>query len=52
MLTEVDVGIGGMGAANPRGASDGAALVEGDELVEVVEISEHLSKYRLDFTEN
>ena len=43
--TEVDVGIGGVGAANPRGTGDGAALVEGDELVEVVEISEHLRNY-------
>jgi hypothetical protein len=40
--TEVDVGIGGVGAANPGVASDGAALVEGHELVEVVEIGEHL----------
>jgi hypothetical protein len=40
--TEVDVGIGGVGAANPGVAGDGAALVEGHELVEVVEIGEHL----------
>jgi hypothetical protein len=40
--TEVDVGIGGVGATNPGGAGNGAALVEGHELVEVVEIGEHL----------
>ena len=42
MLTEVDVGIGGVGAANPGVAGHGAALVEGHELVQVVEIGEHL----------
>ena len=42
MPTEVDVGVGGLGAANPGVAGDGAALVEGHELVEVVEIGEHL----------
>ena len=41
--TEVDVGVGGVGAANPRGAGHGAALVEGNELVEVVEVGEHLT---------
>ncbi len=38
---EVDVGLAGVGAANPGGSSDGAALLEGDELVEVVKIGEH-----------
>ena len=41
--TEVDVGIGRVGAANPGIASHGAALVKGNELVEVVEIGEHLN---------
>ena len=39
---EVDVGLAGVRAANPGGGSNGAALLEGDELVEVVEIGEHL----------
>jgi hypothetical protein len=42
-LTEVDVGLAGAGTANPGGSGDGAALLKGDELVEVVEIGEHLS---------
>ena len=45
ILTEVDVGVGRSGAGHSGGAGDGAALVEGDELVEVVEIGEHLRKF-------
>ena len=43
-LTKVDVGLAGASAADPGGSSDGAALLERDELVEVVEIGEHLSE--------
>ncbi len=43
-LTEVDIGFASASAANPGGSGDGAALLEGDELVEVVEIGEHLNK--------
>ena len=42
MLTEIDVGVGRGGAGRGGRAGDGATLVEGDELVEVVEIGEHL----------
>jgi hypothetical protein len=41
-LTEVDVSIGGVGAADPGVAGHGAALVERHELVQVVEVGEHL----------
>ncbi len=41
-LTEVDVGLAGASAARPGGSGDGAALLERDELVEVVEIGEHI----------
>jgi hypothetical protein len=44
ILTEVDVSLASVGAANKGGGSHGAALVEGHELVEVVEIGEHLQK--------
>ena len=40
-LTEVDVGLASASAADPGGSCDGAALLERDELVEVVEIGEH-----------
>ena len=40
--TEVDVGLSGVGATNPRGSSHRASLVEGDELVKVVHVGEHL----------
>jgi hypothetical protein len=43
-LTEVDIGFASASAANPGGSGDRAALLEGDELVEVVEIGEHLNK--------
>ena len=49
-LTEVNVGLAGVGAADPRGGSDRATLVEGDELVEVVEIGEHLLREGIVFT--
>jgi hypothetical protein len=44
-LTEVDVGLAGASSADPGGSSDGAALLERDELVEVVEIGEHLLEF-------
>jgi hypothetical protein len=40
--TEVDIGLASMSAANPRFSGDGTALLEGDELVKVVEVGEHL----------
>ena len=43
-LTKVDVGLAGASAADPGGSGDGAALLERDELVEMVEIGEHLSE--------
>ena len=43
-LTKVDVGLAGASAADPGGSGDGAALLERHELVEVVEIGEHLSE--------
>ncbi len=43
-LTKVDIGFAGASAANPGGSEDRAALLEGDELVEVVEIGEHHNK--------
>lgn len=42
--TEVNVGLAGMGAADPRGCSDRTALVEGNELVQVVEVGKHLQR--------
>lgn len=39
---EVDISLASVGAADPGGGSHRAALLEGDELVEVVEIREHL----------
>ena len=42
MLTEVNVSLAGIGSTNPRSGGDGSALLEGDELVEVVKIGEHL----------
>ncbi len=41
-LTKVDVGLAGASTADPRGSGDGTALFERDELMEVVEIGEHL----------
>ncbi len=42
--TEVDVGLASGGAGNGGHGGDRAALLEGDEVVEVVEIGEHLDK--------
>ncbi len=44
VLTEEDRGGTRLGAPGERDCSDTTALVEGNELVEVVEIGEHLSK--------
>jgi hypothetical protein len=41
-LTEVDGGSARLGATRERNSRNAAALVEGDKLVEVVEIGEHL----------
>ncbi len=41
---EVNVRFASVGSANLRGGSDGSALLEGDELVEVVNIGEHLRR--------
>ncbi len=44
LRTEVDVSLAGMSASNPGISGNGTALLEGNELVEVVEIGEHLQQ--------
>jgi hypothetical protein len=49
--TEVDVGLASVSAANPRSSGNRAALLEGDELVKVVEVGEHLkNKVSIDYS--
>ncbi len=43
-LTEVDIGFTSMSASDPGDCRNRAALLEGDELVEVVEVGEHLKE--------
>jgi hypothetical protein len=45
--TEVDVSLASSGAGSGGHGGDRAALLEGDEVVEVVEIGEHLTRQKI-----
>jgi hypothetical protein len=48
--TKVDIGLASMSATNPGFSGNGTALLERDELMEVMEIGEHLLRNQIRVT--